>query len=96
MLEEILNLLNDENTFDLGVKLLESKFDCEVGFRYDVKLKIPDYKYGSDMLRIIGFVAHHSNSKRMYMYIEFPTVEKAVSFQNTIKSFDKKLFEIFF
>lgn len=28
MLEEILNLLNDENTRDLGVKLLEDRFNC--------------------------------------------------------------------
>lgn len=89
-LEDIVNLLSNENTFDLGLKLLKDKFDC------DVKLEMPNYKYGSDVLQIVGFVAQHYNSKKMYMYIEFPTVEKAVSFQNIIKSSDKKLLGIFF
>ena len=87
MLEEILNLLNDENTFDLGVKLLESKFDCEVGFRYAeyTKLRV-------EASRSISFYVYQDLRRQLrFLYIVFPTIEKLTAFLTLLRPFDNKL-----
>lgn len=87
MLEEILNLLNDENTFDLGVKLLESKFDCEVGFRYAeyIKLRV-------EASRSISFYVYQDSKRQLrFLYVVFPTIEKLTAFLTLLRPFDNKL-----
>jgi len=90
MLEEILNLLNDENTFDLGAKLLESNFDCEVGFRCSeyVKLEVK-------ASRSISFYVYQDlRHQLIFMYIVFPTIEKLTAFLTLLKPFDNKLYTL--
>jgi hypothetical protein len=87
MLEEILNLLNDENTFDLGVKLLESKFDCEVGL-----FSVEYGKLGFKASRSISFYVYQDLRRQLrFLYIVFPTIEKLTAFLTLLRPFDNKL-----